>query len=1046
MSRKRALKKRADFRKGGFVDRKKFQTGGLGILGGLTKKKTAATQDPSTFKMDFGVPGGAAGFRRRMADQTGTKASTVAQQAKDKMLALGQIEVAQRERDQMTMTPEEAKASRETFLASKTPEEREAFEKQYQEDLARAEARRAEFEAMTPEQKAQIRQGRIQEFLKANRGQLPNITAEERNRRIIERQGSEGITLMGDQTPRNQLQQMGMQQMATQQGGRIYNPMLGVYYDPADAASGDSERQQKVYTTETGGTPTTVANVIETGARANQPTTSFAPVGGSQATVTSPEPETPKTEDTTPQIIGGTDPATGGTTTIDVGGTTGTTGEESGKATTDRTFGQRTTPTQQAGAVTVNVAGTDDTILSDEAVQISDRERTAAPEDATANVIGAAQVTEAAQAQQPTDLKAATMDAAQAGELGLTEAAQGQVTREAVAEGPELSEKAVAAQRDTIQEQAALGTAPELDVSTDAFVGRVVGQTSDLVQTSDAEKQEREAVIGMPAATREEAQVINEFGFGSSKNRVLRGSEAKEAAANRLVSEHDISKEVADSILEDVGQLATDINGIPQEALGAVAELPKEALVSSQMESLLAGMENGEVPTWARSAVAGVQQMLAQRGLSASSVGQEALFNAIIQSTLPIAQSNAQALQQRASQNLTNEQQALIQDRQVAASFLSKNADFKQQMELANLTNDQQMRLANLTALNQAGSENLSAAQQTELANLNTQLQTNLLEGKLAQQMGIAQLNVDQQTAVRNASMVANIDFTKFSAEQQVELANSKFMQSMSMASFNAEQQTVMQNATAMASMDLATADQNTKLAITNAKNFLAMDMSNLTNEQQAIMLDQQSLQQRLLSNQAAENAAAQFNATSENQMNQFMSNLAQNIEQFNASQLNAMKQFNASESNRTEAINAQNDLAADKFNSELATKVEMFDQELEFRTDSWNAQNAQAVEQSNIEWRRKSNTIDSAAQNAANQAVAKMSFNMSMGEQNYLWQKLRDDAAFAQQTGQNSKERAMQLLSSLYGNAELMSDGKGQNVAITLGNALEFIIFGKQL
>ena len=29
MSRKRALKKRADFRKGGFVDRKKFQSGGV---------------------------------------------------------------------------------------------------------------------------------------------------------------------------------------------------------------------------------------------------------------------------------------------------------------------------------------------------------------------------------------------------------------------------------------------------------------------------------------------------------------------------------------------------------------------------------------------------------------------------------------------------------------------------------------------------------------------------------------------------------------------------------------------------------------------------------------------------------------------------------------------------------------------------------------------------------------------------------------------------------------------------------------------------------
>ena len=550
----------------------------------------------------------------------------------------------------------------------------------------------------------------------------------------------------------------------------------------------------------------------------------------------------------------------------------------------------------------------------------------------------------------------------------------------------------------------------------------------------------------MPAPTRQEAQVINEFGFGSSKNRVIRGDAAKQAAANRLVAEHGITKDIADSILEDVGQLVTNIDGVPQETLGAVAELPTEALVSSQMESLLAGMEEGKVPAFARPAVAAIEQKLAERGLETSSVGRDALFNAIIQSALPIAQSNAQALQQRASQNLSNEQQAIIQDRQIAASFLSKNADFKQQMELANLSNDQQTRLANLSAQNQAGAQNLSAAQQTELSNLNSQLQSNLLQAKLSQQLGVAQLSVDQQTAIRNASMVANIDLTKFNAAQQTELANSKFMQSMTLTDFNANQQAAMQNATALASMDMATADQNTKLAITNAKNFLTMDMANLTNDQQALMLDQQLQQQRLLSNQSAANASAQFNATSENQTNQFMANLAQNIETFNAAQLNALNQFNTSETNRVSALNEGNSLAAQKFNSELASKVRVFDEEIQFKTESWNAQNAQAVEQSNVEWRRKANTIDTAAQNAANQQVSKIAFNMSMAEQNFLWQQLRDEAAFNQQTNQNTKERAMQLLSSLYGNAELMDTNRGQTVAINLGNSLEDIIFGKQL
>jgi hypothetical protein len=70
------------------------------------------------------------------------------------------------------------------------------------------------------------------------------------------------------------------------------------------------------------------------------------------------------------------------------------------------------------------------------------------------------------------------------------------------------------------------------------------------------------------------------------------------------------------------------------------------------MEGLLSELEDNKTPVWARPAVDAVNQMMAARGLTASTVGRDALFNAIIQSALPIAQSNAQALQQRASQNL----------------------------------------------------------------------------------------------------------------------------------------------------------------------------------------------------------------------------------------------------------------------------------------------------------------------------------------------------------------------------------------------------------
>ena len=732
------------------------------------------------------------------------------------------------------------------------------------------------------------------------------------------------------------------------------------------------------------------------------------------------------------------DTATDTATDTDIATDTATTTNNQGlSATTDRGFGERTTTATDP--ITINVASGDPTIAGD-TFQMESIGPTAAPEDVTAQQITSAQGT-AAQAAQQEDIQAAQMTAERAGKLGEVQAATRQVTREAEAEGPTLTERAVAAERDTTQEAQALAQAQDLEVSQDAFVKEVVGKTTEVVQTTAAEKNQREAVLGMPPPDGEEAKIINKFGFGASKNRTLKGNAAKEAASNRLVDQHGITKEVADSILEDVGQLVTDIDGVPQEALGAVAELPKEALVSSQMESLLAGMEEGKVPSWARAAVAGVEQRLAERGLTASTVGRDALFNAIVQSTLPIAQSNATALQQRAAQNLTNEQQALIQDRQIAADFLSKNAAFKQQMELANLSNEQQITLANLTALNQAGSENLSAAQQTDLANLNSLMATNQLTAKLAAEMGLAQLNVDQQTAIQNASLVANIDFTKFNTAQQTELANSKFMQTMTVASFNANQQTALQNATTLAQMDLATADQNTKLAIENARNFLSMDMSNLSNEQQANLLSSQLEQQRLLSDQSAANAAAQFNAASENQTEQFMTGLAQNVELANTASINQMETLNVTEENRIAQVNAGNDLAADQFNSQAQTAVAMFDQEVEFKKEQWNAQNAQVVEQATVEWERKTNTLETAAANEANKLAAQFTFNMDQSEQNFLWQEMRDDAAFAQQTAESLKERALSLLNTIYGSSTLM-EAKGANYARdTLAPILEKLV-----
>ena len=629
-------------------------------------------------------------------------------------------------------------------------------------------------------------------------------------------------------------------------------------------------------------------------------------------------------------------------------------------------------------------------------------------------------------ADTPEAYKAATYDATQAEKLGFTRGAKGVIRDESIADSIDdvitLTERSKAAERDEAQEKAAMDvTAAKVKEDARSQIERVTGETATVDATREATAQTRSMVATDSAPVGEAAEIEMMYSTQNAQRR----QEAKRQL-EREFRDKGIDDETAKELAEDPQTLIRKLDSLEDDEIKTtLSGLPREALITTQMDNLLEGMEEGNVPAWARPALAAVEANLAKRGMSASSVGRDSLFAAIIQSAIPLAQGNAQAIQAATSQ-----------DKSIAGQFLIKNAEFKQQMEIANLSNDQQMRLANLTARNQADRDNLNAAQQTELANLQSRLQTNLKEAEIASAMNQAQLSVDQQSAVQNAMTVAKIDMANMSAEQQVVMANSKFMQTATLTDFNARQQSAVQNATLMAQMDVTTADHNLKLAIRNADSFLKMDLTNLSNDQQARILDQQLKQQRILSNQAADNAAKQFNATSENQKNQFMTNLAAQMNQFNASQANAMAQFNASESNRIAAVNANNATEAAKAQAALEAQVSQFNSQLESQREQWNAANAQAVEQSNIEWRRKANTIDTAAQNAANQLNAQQQHQMSAAEQANIWQTMRDEAAYNRTAYENEQQRK----TSLYATALANESSAGKESGTTTGGMLGLV------
>jgi len=772
--------------------------------------------------------------------------------------------------------------------------------------------------------------------------------------------------------------------------------------------------------------------------------------------------------------------------------------------------------------------------------------------------------------------------------------------------------------------------AVQREAQTGQYASRIAQELGD---APSVDLEGREAITGT-APSGDAAQIGGIPTMAAATMQAVQGNERIGAAADMAAVTANMPSDVVAAIAENPAEVEAQLDtGNDPQTIAAIAALPPEALVSVQMEYLLAGLEGGEIPLWARPAVDAVNQGMATRGLSVSTVGRDALFNAIIQSALPMAQSNAQALQARAQQNLSNQQQANLStaqqtiqvrlqnlaNRQTASSqtaqmaqqikvqqgqfkqeaviltaqqqqqtelvnaqmaqqkaqqesaqrqemavsnldvgsrldlanlqaesfragkqldadqqaklqtynakvakimrqadleqdmekanlsseiqlelanlseqniasrdtmtaenqerltnlnvlvdFKKTNANLAQQMDLANMSNEQQLEmseladraatdsanfteanrfklqrlsmyvnvmsqntelrqraemaqlssaekvdLANLSAKNQADSESMDASNINALQTYEKKMQAGQVNAQLAQQVGLANLSNRQSAAMFNAQIDANLDIKKFDADQQVEIANSQFMQTMTIKNYDGDQQAAIQNATALASLDLAAVDQRTRLAIENARNFLQMDMANLNNLQQTNILSAQLKQQRILSDQAAGNASLQFNATSENQTNQFMRGLAAQISQFNSQQSNAMSQFNTAETNRMEAIEAGNNLEANKFNTQISAQIDQYNASLDFQRDQWNTSNAQAIEQSNIAWRRKANTIDTAAKNAVNQQNAQNSFSLTRDAQSALWQELRDKATFSWQGGQNQLDRISRMLSS---------------------------------
>ena len=279
------------------------------------------------------------------------------------------------------------------------------------------------------------------------------------------------------------------------------------------------------------------------------------------------------------------------------------------------------------------------------------------------------------------------------------------------------------------------------------------------------------------------------------------------------------------------------------------------------------------------------------------------------------------------------------------------------------------------------------------------------------------------QSRVINASKISDIANQNFTAEQTIALENSRIANTMNLANLSNKQALVMAEAASLANLDIANLNNRQQAAVQNAQNFLAVDMANLNNRQQTSLFKAQASINSILSDQAATNAAKQFNASSENQMTQFYDNLSTQVKQFNTSQANAMSQFNAGQEN-----------AVNQFNSQVQNQ-----------RDQFNAQNAMVIAQSNVQWRRAIATGDTAAINRANELNAQALINMSQMAYQNIWQQYGDAMERAWRSSESELDRMTTLATTkmqVEGNAKMAKDKRNADAIGAIGGFLMDFLF----
>lgn len=384
------------------------------------------------------------------------------------------------------------------------------------------------------------------------------------------------------------------------------------------------------------------------------------------------------------------------------------------------------------------------------------------------------------------------------------------------------------------------------------------------------------------------------------------------------VEETALMEAAKDVIVKDYETSLIPVDEINNTLESIKNEKPMEAAsVAEKLNGLLGEMEQGKVPMWARPAVAQTEQALKARGISASSIGRDSLFNAIINAAMPIAQADAQFEQQANQNNYNAKVNAILQDssqefaaRQFNASsenqknqFMTQlkaqvdmqnaarhdamsqfNANAKNQMAQFNVQQQNAMEMLNTQEANTTARQNAQLGTQVSMQNQQVDLQRQQFNAGQANQMSMAQAQLDTQTNLANAEAQNRAELQKQQLATQLSLANADSANRTALANAQLQTQVDQANADRLTNADLQNAGMDAQIAQANMQmaGQLAMHQASLDaqreqfNAQNANVIAQANVQWRRQLNTAETAAINQVNAA--NVANAFnLSAMAQN-------------------------------------------------------------------------------------------------------------------------------------------------------------------------